>query len=233
MALDLEVIARKAEDGSDYPPLLFVHGSCHAAWCWDEHFLPYFAERGFDAYALSLRGHGASASPRSLRWTSVASYVADVERVAADLPREPVVIGHSLGGFVVQKLLERRRLPGAVLVAPAPGRERGHGAIRLVLRAPRLSAKLLLTLEPRTLFSTPELCRRLFFSPGASEETVNHCAELMGRESFRAWVEMLVVRLDARRIGSTPILILGAEGDRLISRDALRATAADYGADSP
>lgn len=231
MALDLEVIARKAEGGSDYPPLLFVHGSCHAAWCWDEHFLPHFAQRGFDAYALSLRGHGASASPRSLRWTSVASYVADVERVAADLPREPVVIGHSLGGFVVQKLLERRRLPGAVLVAPAPGRERGHGAIRLVLRAPGLSAKLLLTLEPRTLFSTPELCRRLFFSPGASEETVNRCAELMGRESFRAWVEMLVVRLDARRIGSTPILILGADGDRLISGEALRATATDYGAD--
>ncbi|MDE2668110.1 MAG: alpha/beta fold hydrolase [Chloroflexota bacterium] len=231
MALDLEVIARKAEGGSDYPPLLFVHGSCHAAWCWDEHFLPYFAERGFDAYALSLRGHGGSAGPRSLRWTSVASYVADVEQVAAELPREPVVIGHSLGGFVVQKYLERHDPPGAVLVAPAARRGRGRGAIRLVLRAPGLSTRLLLTLEPRTLFSTPELCRRLFFSPGASEETVNRCAESMERESFRAWVEMLVVRLDARRIGSTPILILGAEGDRLISGDALRATATDYGAD--
>ncbi|MXY73122.1 MAG: lysophospholipase [Dehalococcoidia bacterium] len=231
MALDLEVIARKAEGGSDYPPLLFVHGSCHAAWCWDEHFLPYFAERGFDAYALSLRGHGASASPRSLRWTSVASYVSDVERVAADLPREPVVIGHSLGGLVVQKLLEQRRLPGAVLVAPAPRWGRGRGAVRLVRRAPLLSARLLLALEPRTLFSTPELCRRLLFSPATSEETVNRCAQLMGRESFRAWMEMLVVRLDARRIGSTPILILGAERDRLISGDALRATATDYGAD--
>ena len=231
MALDLEVIARKAEGGSAYPPLLFVHGSCHGAWCWDEHFLPYFAERGFDAYALSLRGHGESAPPRSLRWTSIASYVADVEQLAADLPREPVLIGHSLGGLIVQKLLEQRPLPGAVLVAPAPRRGRGRGAVRLVRRAPLLAARLLLTLEPRTLFSTPQLCRRLLFSPATSEDAVNRYAERIGRESFRAWLEMLVVRLDARRIGSTPMLILGAEGDRLISGNALRATAGDYGAD--
>ena len=231
MALDLEVIARKTGGGSDYPPLLFVHGSCHAAWCWDEHFLPYFANHGFDSYALSLRGHGGSAAPRSLRWTSIASYVADVEQVASELPRDPVVIGHSLGGFVVQKYLERHDSPGAVLVAPAPRRGRGRSAVRLVLRAPTLSARLLLTMQPRTLFATPELCRRLLFSPGTSDEVVNRCAERIGRESFRAWLEMLVLRLDARRIGSTPMLILGAAGDRLISGDALRTTAGDYGAD--
>lgn len=231
MAYALEVIARECDGESSYPPLLFVHGSCHAAWCWDEHFLPYFAQRGFDAHALSLRGHGASAPPRSLRWTSIASYVADVARVAADLRAEPVVIGHSLGGFVVQKYLERHDSPGAVLVAPAPRRGRGRSAVRLVLRAPTLSARLLLTMQPRTLFATPELCRRLLFSPGTSDEVVNRCAERIGRESFRAWLEMLVLRLDARRIGSTPMLILGAAGDRLISGDALRTTAGDYGAE--
>lgn len=25
------------------PPLVFVHGSFHSAWCWAEHFLPFFA----------------------------------------------------------------------------------------------------------------------------------------------------------------------------------------------
>ncbi|KAG6741982.1 hypothetical protein POTOM_055264 [Populus tomentosa] len=25
------------------PPLVFVHGSYHAAWCWDEHWLPFFS----------------------------------------------------------------------------------------------------------------------------------------------------------------------------------------------
>jgi pimeloyl-ACP methyl ester carboxylesterase len=39
------------------PALCFLHGSSHASWCWAEHFLPHFAARGYDAYALSMRGH--------------------------------------------------------------------------------------------------------------------------------------------------------------------------------
>lgn len=37
------------------PPLLCVHGSYHGAWCWAERFMPYFAARGYDVYAVSLR----------------------------------------------------------------------------------------------------------------------------------------------------------------------------------
>ena len=32
-------------------PLLFVHGAAHAAWCWGEHFLDFFADKGFRAIA--------------------------------------------------------------------------------------------------------------------------------------------------------------------------------------
>lgn len=37
-------------------PLVFVHGSFHAAWCWAENWLPFFSQRGYDCYALSLLG---------------------------------------------------------------------------------------------------------------------------------------------------------------------------------
>ena len=40
-------------------PVLFVHGAWHGAWCGDEHFLDFFADKGYRAVALSLRGHGA------------------------------------------------------------------------------------------------------------------------------------------------------------------------------
>ncbi|MCY3505082.1 MAG: alpha/beta fold hydrolase [Chloroflexi bacterium] len=231
MALDLEVIARKAEGGSGYPPLLFVHGSCHAAWCWDEHFLPYFAERGFDAYALSLRGHGASASPRSLRWTSIASYVADVEQGAADLPREPVVIGHSLGGFVVQKYLETHEAPGAVLVAPSPRRGMRSVWLRSSLRDPWPFFMMWLTLDPYALFATPERCHRFLFSPDMDEETVRRYWARLGPESVRCAVETIGKPPDAERIRGTPMLILGAAEDRIVPEPPLRDTAADYGAD--
>src|SRR5262245_13015859 len=108
----LEVVDKGSPTTEHPEPLLFVHGAWHAAWCW-EYFLDFFAERGYLALALSLRGHGGSATPKRLRGCSLADYVDDVESVAATLPAKPVVIGHSLDGFVVQKYLEttmRRRV---------------------------------------------------------------------------------------------------------------------------
>ena len=42
------------------PPLLMVHGIAHAAWCYDENWVPAAAAQGWPAYAVSLRGHGGS-----------------------------------------------------------------------------------------------------------------------------------------------------------------------------
>lgn len=231
MPYELEVIARECDGESSYPPLLFVHGSCHGAWCWDEHFLPYFAERGFDSYALSLRGHGESGGLGSLRWTSIAAYVADVEAVAADLRTEPVVIGHSLGGFVVQKYLERHEAPGAVLVAPAPRRGMRSVWLRSSLRDPWPFLKMWLTLDPYGLFATPERCHRLLFSPDMDEETVRQYWARLGPESVRSAIETIGKPPDADRIRDTPMLILGGAEDRIVPEPPLRSTAADYGAE--
>ena len=192
------------------------------------HVPGFFAERGFDSYALSLRGHGESGRGRWLRWMSVAAYVDDVERVAADLPRQPVVSGHSLGGFVVQKYLERHCPPAAVLVAPAPARGMGRPAMRVFLESPWLSLKLLLTLEPGTLFSTPELCGSLLLSPATSAAIVQRCAAQVGRESVRCWLEMLGSPPDIASIRGTPMLVLGAARDALIPEPTLRRTAETY-----
>ena len=48
----------------DAPPLLFVHGAYCAAWVWEEYFLPWFAQRGWNATAISLEGHGDSRGVR-------------------------------------------------------------------------------------------------------------------------------------------------------------------------
>lgn len=98
-------------------PLIFVHGAWHAAWCWDEHFLDYFAARGYRALAVSLRGHGGSATSKPLRGLSIADYVEDVRAVANTLPTLPVVIGHSVGGLIVQKYLESQSVAVSVCSA--------------------------------------------------------------------------------------------------------------------
>lgn len=50
------VVEEKNKSNGEYPPLVFVHGSYHAAWCWAEHWLPFFSSSGYDCYALSLLG---------------------------------------------------------------------------------------------------------------------------------------------------------------------------------
>ena len=58
--MKLEIISREPKEKRFETPLLFLHGTGHAAWCRDENFLPYFPEKGFSSHALSLRGHGKS-----------------------------------------------------------------------------------------------------------------------------------------------------------------------------
>ena len=41
-------------------PIVFVHGGCHGSWSW-VHFLPYFAQAGWDCHALNWFGHNGSA----------------------------------------------------------------------------------------------------------------------------------------------------------------------------
>ncbi|MFB0951520.1 MAG: alpha/beta fold hydrolase, partial [Rhodospirillales bacterium] len=53
---DVHLIHRKAEPETTAPPILFIHGAFAGAWCWDEYFLPWFANAGFDAYAIDLPG---------------------------------------------------------------------------------------------------------------------------------------------------------------------------------
>ena len=55
----------------------------HGAWCWDAHFLGYFASHGFDAYAVNLRGHGNSEVRQSLRTRRTPARVAAGRRRGA------------------------------------------------------------------------------------------------------------------------------------------------------
>jgi pimeloyl-ACP methyl ester carboxylesterase len=99
----LEVLSRAPTTSRNAPPLLFVHGAWHGAWCWDEHFLGYFSKRGFSAHAVSLRGHGESEGKERLRSVRLSDFVEDLTQTVDSLPATPILIGHSMGGFVVQK----------------------------------------------------------------------------------------------------------------------------------
>ncbi len=228
--LQIEVISRKPRTQLFETPLLFVHGTGHAAWSWDEYFLPYFAEKGFDAYALSLRGHGKSDGYEALKWTSIADYVSDVVRVASDLPEKPVVIGHSLGGLVVQKYLEKNEAPAAILITPSPSEGMFWSAFWMPYKHPILMMKIGFHQDYSLMFATPELAKKFLFSKDTDIEKIARYVKKFGKESYWANLESMFNLPKPEEI-STQMLVLGADEDALVSKRAIEKTARVYNAD--
>lgn len=224
--MKLEIITRKSETAPRPTPLLFVHGAWHGAWCWDEFFLPYFARFGYECHALSLRGHGNSEG--KVRWASYGGYVEDVAQVAAGLRSAPVVIGHSMGGFIVQKFLETHTVPAGVLLASIPPFGAIPAALRTLRRHPVPLLKSLLTLDLYPLVGTPALARESFFSPTISDEALKRYFANIQSESLRIIHDSaLLHRVRSNRI-KEPMLVLGAADDQVFTTREVEATARAY-----
>jgi pimeloyl-ACP methyl ester carboxylesterase len=230
----LEVISELPTGGQRPTPLLFVHGACAGAWVWETHFLPYFACHGYAAHALSLRGHGDSEGHERLAFARLRDYVDDVEQVAGGLAAAPVVIGHSLGGMVVQKYLHRhpKTVPAAVLMASPPP----HGILgsyfHMLFRHPRLliDMSLLQMLGPFGLqFTGVHRIRRALFSDDTAHEVFYAFAPRLEAESAMAVVDLWGLdTVPSRRTLDLPVLVLGAENDAFIYSGALWETAWTY-----
>jgi pimeloyl-ACP methyl ester carboxylesterase len=224
----LEVIDKGCVSASHPVPLLFVHGAWHGAWCWDEHFLSFFADKGYRALAVSLRGHGNSPTPKPLRACSVADYVEDISSVADTLSTPPVVIGHSMGGFFVQKYLESHDAPAAVLMASMPPQGNLGSSLRWIRQHPWHVTKMLVTGKSLPYISTPELARERFFSAQTPDSEVVAYAARLQEESVRVGIDCLVLRLPRPKRVTAPLLVLGAHDDGAHTRKEVRATARAY-----
>jgi pimeloyl-ACP methyl ester carboxylesterase len=132
----LELIHVPAQGKQNGPPLLFIHGGFHGAWCWADHFMPWFSQRGFDCYAISYRDHGESARTKQHDEWRLRDYVDDVRWAVAQLPERPILIGHSLGGTIAQKLAAEGRYPAMVLLAPSPIGGSNRAALRMLFNFP-------------------------------------------------------------------------------------------------
>ncbi|MDH3283934.1 MAG: alpha/beta fold hydrolase [Acidobacteriota bacterium] len=107
-----------AELGSG-PPVLLVHG-LRGELTIQLPLARALAERGYRVVALDLPGHGRSSAPRE------PLDIASAGRIAVELSRElgmerPVLVGHSLGGWIVgwQTLSDPDAGRGAVLISTA------------------------------------------------------------------------------------------------------------------
>jgi pimeloyl-ACP methyl ester carboxylesterase len=226
--MNLELISKYPPKRGHPTPLLFIHGMMHGAWCWDVHFLEYFARHGFAVHAVNLRGHGTSEGREHLRWTRIAEYVEDVAEVARRLPCPPILIGHSMGGFVIQKYLEHHAAPAAVLLSSPPPTGLLGTTLRIARRHPLAFAKVNLTLSLLPVIATPQLAREAFLSQDVPDDQLLAYWQQMQDESYRALLDMVALELPHPEKVTTPVLVLGAARDTMLTPSEIEATARAY-----
>jgi len=228
--MKLELITRKSAGQPRQTPLLFVHGKWHGAWCWDEYFLPYFAGHNYECTAFSLRGHAGSEGHEGLRWHLIADYVADLEQVAGRFETPPVIIAHSMGGFITQKYLETHHdHPAAVLLTPIPPTGLWPATFNLLRERPLIILKSLASLSLYPVVETPEVARWSLFSDDFPAEKLEKIHPLLQNESFRSYLDELGLNLVRTKNVRTPLLIIGAEKDAVIKPWTVERTARLYG----
>ncbi|KAI3824206.1 hypothetical protein L1987_05656 [Smallanthus sonchifolius] len=245
--LNMEVIYQKGvrtktldEKLLNPPPLVFVHGSFHAAWCWAEHWLPFFAQNGFDSYALSLLGQGESDAPDGPVAGSLQTHAADIaDFIKNQTALSPVLIGHSFGGLIVQYYIASLEkdfsgnLAGAVLVCSVPPTGNSGLVWRYLFTKPVAAFKVTMSLAAKAFQTSLPLCKETFFSREMEDHLVLRYQELMTESSRMPLFDLrkLNASLPVASVPnlSTRVLVMGASDDFIVDAKGLEETGSFYG----
>lgn len=233
----MELIRRRCRHCAGRPPILFAHGVYADARIWDVYFLDFFVDAGFDVWALSLRGHGKSRY-EPVSWSpGLSDYTEDVKWAIEQIGEPPVLVGHSMGGLVVQQVLGRSDIPvhSAVLMAAVPPKGMYEPALRLAQAHPALFYKLsLLNASPRWMWEhwlSAADFRELFFSETTPLEHTKRFLSLFQSEPPRGLIDLLMFCPPAQFRFDGPMLVMGAEADIIIPPDFVQRTAEAFSAE--
>ena len=120
-----------------FPAIVFVHGIGGSARVWAPQ-VASFAAAGYAPVALDLPGYGGRPPVAAMDFENLAG---DVEaRIAERGLHRPVLVGHSMGGMIVQTALRRRPdgYAAVVLACTSPAFGSADGAFQTKFVADRL-----------------------------------------------------------------------------------------------
>jgi pimeloyl-ACP methyl ester carboxylesterase len=105
-------------------PVVFIHGLWIHASAW-EPWAALYRREGYDPVVAGWPGDSATVDATRRDGDRVGGHgVADVvehyRKLVSSLPARPVVIGHSFGGLIAQRLLDSGDAAAAVAIDPAP-----------------------------------------------------------------------------------------------------------------
>ncbi len=209
--------------------ILFVHGFWHGAWAWEKYFMNFFAQNGYSNYALNFREHDKPGKKKKINSVSLADYLEDLKNAISSLEQEPILIGHSMGGFIIQKYLEEESCKKVVLLSPAPPTGAWLAALKFLPKPYTLPNLFILDLYG--LVNNPHKVKIAFFSDSIDDEKLEEFSEMMSAESFKAFLQILFPKIKINYHTKIPMLVIAGENDKIFSVKDNKKTARKYSAD--
>lgn len=211
----VHMLHRVPEKPNGAPPILFIHGAFAGAWCWNEFFMPWFAGEGYDVYAIDLPGRRGRPDYAQLQDFSISDYQDAVYTAIDSFDEPPIVVGHSMGGFLAWRACETKKLAALVMMAPVPPTGMAAPAMQLMLSNPELAMDVAAVhaggaARADTLHAT-------LFSDAVPLEVAERYISRFQNESSSAVAGLYSPRMpNVMGVWGTPILVLGAGSDPLI-----------------
>jgi 3-oxoadipate enol-lactonase len=195
------------------PAVVFVHGIGGSARVWELQ-VASFAAAGYAPVALDLPGYGGRPPVAAMDFENVAG---DVEtRITERGLHRPVLVGHSMGGMIVQTALRRRPdgYAAVVLTCTSPAFGSADGGFQAKFVADRLGP---LDAGKSMAELAPGMVRRMI-GPAADPAGCARAIEVMAAvpaETYRAAVRCLVDFDERANLGRilVPVLCLAGEKD--------------------
>lgn len=209
-------------------PLLFIHGAHSDARVWHQGFLHSFERRGRACQALDLPGHGARQSEHHVEHLRLSDYASDLRRAASAFGQPPVLIGHSMGGYLAQDfVLAGGHAAALVLLASAPPQGMARDMLAFALRHPWLALRMEFP-GRETEQQRHQRIRSSLMGSGTPDATVAWVEGFLQRESPHALRELGMQALPARPL-DIPVFIAAGGRDKLFSLGTQRGIARAYG----
>jgi len=197
--------------------LIFVHGMLSNADVWHP-FINYFNERDFSCKAVNLK------DGLNLRKVRFQDYVDKVKAMATE---DDIVIGHSMGGLIVQKVAEATNIKcGVAICSAAPKGVKFRGGI--VLSSAKFAPKVIMG-RP---FKEDYRFVRKYMLAGIEEEKAKSIYEELEEQSAIVTYELGMNRItvDEKKV-RCPILFIATKQDGICNPDLVKRLAEKYNAE--
>lgn len=209
-------------------PLILIHGLWSGSWCWQP-WATHFSNLGWECWAVNFSGRYKGRPQTILPRPDFNSCVNTLKQAIRSAPFPPVLMGHSLGGWVAQKAAEGEKVTAMILLSsPPPGNV--DADTPRSLRLLRLKYAPLIFL--RRPFRLEERDFRRIWLASLPESRQPDIVKRMVPESSRLISEFFNRRVEIDPKGvRCPVLLVCGNEDRVVSVASMRRLAQWLSAD--